>query len=269
MNNNNNRIDKMFQTKKAEGLKALITFATAGDPTIDMTKRLVLAMERAGADLIELGVPYSDPIAEGPVIQAANVRALKNDVRMNTLFRMVEGLRAQTQIPLVYLIYLNCILQYGKEAFFRRCREAGVDGVIVPDLPYEESAELEASAKAEEVRLIRLVAPTSGDRIAVIAAEAEGFLYCVSSLGVTGMRSEFRTDLDAYFEAINLVKKTPTALGFGISTPQQVKALRGYADAVIVASAIVKRLAEAPGTDEAVAEIEQFVGKLRQALDGE
>lgn len=262
-----NRIDSMFQNKAAQGQKALITFATAGDPDIGTTKRLVLAMERAGADLIELGVPYSDPIAEGPVIQAANVRALKHDVRMDTLFQMVAELRRETQIPLTYLIYLNCVLQYGKDAFFRRCRDAGVDGVIVPDLPLEESMEISDEAKAHEVRLIRLVAPTSEERIARIAAEAEGFLYCVSSLGVTGMRAEFNTDFGRYFSIINRVKRTPTALGFGISTPEQVRKLKHYADAIIVASAIVRRMAEAGSPDDMVRVTGEFVGELKRALE--
>jgi tryptophan synthase alpha chain len=258
----------MFQKKADEVRKALITFVEAGDPNLEMTGRLVLEMEKAGADLIELGVPYSDPIAEGPVIQAANVRALKNDVRMDTLFGMVQRLRAETQIPLVFLIYLNCILQYGRERFFARCAETGVDGVIVPDLPYEESGELSFAAREREVRLIRLVAPTSDDRIALIAEKAEGFLYCVSSLGVTGVRAEFKTDFVRYFSTINRVKKTPTALGFGISTPEQVRALRGYADAVIVASAIVRRMAAAANEEEAAQAVSSFVRELREALDG-
>jgi tryptophan synthase alpha chain len=262
-----NRIDEMFQARAAEGRKALITFVTAGDPNLTMTRRLVLEMERSGADLVELGIPYSDPIAEGPVIQAANVRALKNDVRLDTLFGAVSELRRETQIPLVFLIYLNCILQYGIEAFFRRCAACGVDGVIVPDLPYEESDELSASATGQSVRLIRLVAPTSGSRIARIAQKAEGFLYCVSSLGVTGMRSEFMTDFDTYFAKVNSVKSTPTALGFGISTAEQVKALRGYADAVIVASAIVKRMENASSEEDAVQQVSEFVCELRAALD--
>lgn len=262
-----NRIENMFRHKAAEGRKALITFATAGDPDLETTKRLVLAMEKAGADLVEIGVPYSDPIAEGPVIQAANVRALKNDVRLDTLFGMVAQLRRDTQVPLVYLIYLNCILQYGKLEFFKRCAEAGVDGVIVPDLPYEESPEIVYEAREYGVRLIRLVAPTSADRIARIAKEAEGFLYCVSSLGVTGTREEFKTDFAQYFKAINLAKRTPTALGFGISTPEQVRELKHFADAVIVASAIVRRVAEAASPDEAVKNVSEFVGELRVALD--
>lgn len=263
-----NRIDEMFRAKSAGGKKALITFATAGDPDLKTTRRLVLEMQRAGADLVELGVPYSDPIAEGPVIQAANVRALSNDVRMDTLFGFVKGLRGETQIPLVFLIYLNCVLQYGKERFFRRCAEAGVDGVIVPDLPYEESDELSGAAKAEEVRLIRLVAPTSEDRIEKIAAAAEGFLYCVSSLGVTGMRVEFKTDFERYFATIDKYKRTPTAIGFGISTPAQARELGRHADAVIVASAIVKRAAGARNEDEAAEVVYSFVRELKEAVDG-
>lgn len=262
-----NRIDAMFRRNEAARRKALITFATAGDPDIETTARLVLAMEKAGADLVELGVPYSDPIAEGPVIQAANVRALKNDVRMDTLFAMVERLREDTQTPLVFLIYLNCILQYGKLEFFKRCAKVGVDGVIVPDLPYEESPEIVYEAREYGVRLIRLVAPTSADRIAMIAKEAEGFLYCVSSLGVTGTREEFKTDFAKYFEAINRSRRTPTALGFGISTPEQVRELKGYADAVIVASAIVRRMAAAASADDAVHAVTEFVKELRAALD--
>ncbi len=263
----NNRIDAMFARKATEGKKALITFTTAGDRSLEMTKRLVLEMERAGADLIELGVPYSDPIAEGPVIQAANVRALQNDVKMDTLFAMVQELRQSTQVPLVYLMYLNCILQYGPDRFFARCAEAGVDGVIVPDLSFEESGEISGEAGAHGVRLIRLVAPTSGQRIERIAREAEGFLYCVSSLGVTGMREGFRTDFERYFEQINSAKAAPAALGFGISTPEQVRQMKRYADAVIVASAIVRRMAEAPGEEEAVRAAASFVADLKAALD--
>ena len=263
-----NRIDAMFAEKQRLGRKALITFVTAGDPDLTMTGRLVLEMERAGADLIELGVPYSDPIAEGPVIQQANVRALRNDVRLDTLFAAVADLRRQTQIPLVFLMYFNSILQYGIVRFFEAAARAGLDGVIVPDLPLEEADELAEAAKASCVRFIRLVAPTSGERIDAIAAKAEGFLYCVSSLGVTGVRAQFETDFDAYFDRINRVKRTPTAIGFGISTPEQVKALRGYADAVIVASAIIRRMALAESPEEQVAVVGAFVKELKAALDG-
>ncbi|MFZ5975672.1 MAG: tryptophan synthase subunit alpha [Bacillota bacterium] len=264
----NNRINAMFENRLRGDKKALITFLTAGDPDIDTTRKIVLAMEQAGADLIELGVPYSDPIAEGPVIQAANARALKNDVRLDTLFNLVESLRAETQAPIVFLMYVNCILQYGPDKFFERCATAGLDGVIIPDLPLEESDEIHDVSSRYGVYMIRLVAPTSGDRIEEIASKAEGFLYCVSSLGVTGMRSSFGTDFEEFFGRINRLKAAPCAVGFGISTPGQVKALRGYCDGVIVGSAIVKRIGEAANADEAVQEVSAFVKELREALDG-
>lgn len=263
----NNRIDAMFEKKKEQGRKALITFITAGDPDVDTTRRLVLAMAASGADLIELGVPYSDPVAEGPVIQAANVRALKNDVRLDVLFALVESLRADTQAPIVFLLYFNSILQYDADRFFGRCRAAGVDGVIVPDLPLEESDEVHSISRRYGVRLIRMVAPTSGKRIEAIAEKAEGFLYCVSSLGVTGMRASFSTDFEEFFGRINRSKAAPCAVGFGVSTPEQAAALRAYCDGVIVGSAIVKRVAEAKDAGAAVEEVAAFVKSLREALD--
>ncbi|NLT17688.1 MAG: tryptophan synthase subunit alpha [Clostridiales bacterium] len=262
-----NRIDAMFEKKKKQGKKALITFITAGDPDINTTRRLVLAMEAAGADLIELGVPYSDPVAEGPVIQAASVRALKNGVRMDALFDLVESLRQDTQAPIVFLLYFNSILQHGPDRFFYRCARAGVDGVIVPDLPLEESGEIHGDAKRHGVCLIRLVAPTSGDRIEAIAQKAEGFLYCVSSLGVTGVRSSFSTDFGEFFGRIDRSKAAPSAIGFGVSTPEQAAALKKYCDGVIVGSAIVRRVGAAENADAAVKEVSDFVRGLRAALD--
>ena len=263
----NNRIDLMFARKRAENKKALITFVTAGDPDLAATRQLVLAMVAAGADLVELGVPYSDPLAEGPVIQAANLRALKNDVRLDTLFQLVAGIRKDCQAPIVFLLYLNCILQYGRERFFQQCQICGVDGVIVPDLPFEESEEIHTVSQPSGVRLIRMVAPTSQDRIARIAGRAEGFLYCVSSLGVTGVRSEFKTDFDSFFAQIDQFKQAPSAVGFGISTPEQVKKLRGYCDGIIVGSAIVKKVAAAATPAAAVEAVADFTGQLRAALD--
>ena len=266
----NNRIDTMFSVLKQENKKALITFVTAGDPDLDTTQKLVLAMEKAGADLIELGVPYSDPIAEGPVIQAANIRALKNDVRMDRLFETVAALRKSTNITLVFLLYVNTILQYGKVKFFEKCVEAGVDGVILPDLPFEESDEIGEVSKSAGVHLIRLVAPTSKDRIKMIAKRAEGFLYCVSSLGVTGVRKTLNTDnadFKEFYQTIEQTKNAPSALGFGISSPEQVTQVKDYFDAVIVGSAIVKLVADAANPDEAVEAVSGFVGSLRTALD--
>jgi len=262
-----NRIDTMFRRQKEKKRKALITFVTAGDPDLETTRQLVLAMAESGADLVELGVPYSDPIAEGPVIQAANLRALRHDVRLDTLFRLVADIRQDSQIPIVFLLYVNCILQYGRERFFQSCAAAGVDGVIIPDLPFEESGEIHSFSQAEGVHLIRMVAPTSRNRISKIAAGAEGFLYCVSSLGVTGMRSEFKTDFAEFFAQIDAAKAAPSAVGFGISSPDQVRQLRGYTDGVIVGSAIVKKVAEAATPAAAVAAVSDFTRQLRQALD--
>lgn len=264
---NNNRIDNMFEKRLTDGRKALITFVTAGDPDLETTRQLVLKMEESGADLIELGVPYSDPIAEGPVIQAANIRALKNDVRLDKLFELVSTLRKDTDIPLVFLLYVNCILQYGEAQFFDSCLKHGLDGVIIPDLPLEESAEIYEEANRKGIRLIRLVAPSSADRIEMIASQAEGFLYCVSSLGVTGMRSSFNTNFSDFFKQINKAKSAPCAVGFGISTPEQVKELKQYCDGIIVGSAIVKKIATAPNSKEAVTSVSEFVCNIRKTLD--
>lgn len=261
------RIAQMFAEKKKQGKKALITFVTAGDPDIGTTQELVLAMERAGADLVELGVPFSDPVAEGPVIQAANIRALSKGLRTDGIFAAVTSLRQKTQIPLVFLMYVNCIFRYGTERFFDNCVRAGVDGVIVPDLPYEEKDELAPAAKSHGVKLISLVAPTSEERVARIACDAEGFLYCVSSLGVTGMRSHFDTDFEEFFARINRSVRVPTALGFGISGPEQVRKLKQYADGVIVGSAIVRLVGAAPDAPDAVRSVSEFTASLRRALD--
>lgn len=263
------RIKEMFAANKSRGRKALITFVTTGDPDIETTKRLVLVMEKAGADLIELGVPFSDPVAEGPVIQQADIRALKNSIKIDDIFNMVETLRRQTDMPLVFMMYANCVLNYNVEKFFKRCLETGVDGVIVPDLPYEEREDFAPSARTYGIKLVSLVAPTSHERIKKIAGAAEGFLYCVSSLGVTGTRKEFDTDFDSFFGTINKYAKVPTALGFGISTPQQVQALKKYADGIIVGSAIVKIIGGAKNADEALSGVSAFVKSLRDALDAD
>lgn len=240
---------------------------TAGDPDLETTRKLVLEMEKAGADLVELGVPFSDPVAEGPVIEEANLRALKNDVGIDRLFELAARLRQETNIPLVFLLYVNCVLQYGKEKFMDNCVQSGIDGLIVPDLPDEESNEIYGENIRTGVRLIRMVAPSSDDRIETIAAKAEGFLYCVSSLGVTGVRSGFKTDFEGFFGKINQYKSAPSAVGFGIATPEQVRDLKKYCDGVIVGSAIVKKVAAAAGPEEAVASVGELVRSLRRALD--
>ena len=260
-----NRIDKKFAELKAKKKKALITFLTAGDPDFDTTENIVLEMERQGADVIELGVPFSDPVAEGPVIQEASLRALQGGTTLVGIFEMVKNLRQKTQVPLILMMYINTIFRFGKERFFSLCQEHGIDGVIVPDLPYEEQDEISDIAKTHGVYNIHLVAPTSHQRIEAIAKDSEGFLYCVSSTGVTGMRQQFSTDFGAFFEAIRKYSSTPYAVGFGISTPDQAKEMKQYCDGVIVGSAIVSIIAEnKQQTPQAVG---TFIKTMRAALD--
>ena len=259
-----NRIDKTFDRLKKEEKKALITFITAGDPAIEITEKLVFAMEEAGADLIELGVPFSDPVAEGPVIQAASERALQSGTTLVSVFALVEGLRKKTQIPLLLMMYRNSIYKYGDGRFFEDCVKNGIDGVIVPDLPFEERREIAETASKRDVHLINLVAPTSGERIKKIAPESGGFLYCVSSLGVTGQRHAFATDFESFFRQIRLSAPVPAALGFGISKPEHVRQLKSYCDAVIVGSAFVKLIEEYG--EEAVEPVKRLTAELKKAL---
>ena len=238
---NNITIAQAFTTK------AFIPFITAGDQGIATTEKYIRTMVKAGASLIEIGIPFSDPIAEGPVIQAANERALSTGVTTDDIFEMVQRLRTGNDaltIPLVFMTYLNPIYVYGVESFMKRCEEVGVQGVIVPDCPFEEKQELSIEAKAHGVSVISLIAPTSEQRIKDIAADAEGFVYCVSSLGVTGMRSDIKTDIASIVQQIRQYTDIPIAVGFGISTPDQAKAMAHVSDGAIVGSAIVKQIGE-------------------------
>lgn len=228
--------------------KAFIPFITCGDPDLETTASAVRAAIENGADLIELGIPFSDPTAEGPVIQGANLRALRGGVTTDQIFGLVRDLRRDVTVPLVFMTYANVVFSYGSERFFSACREAGIDGLILPDLPFEEKEEFLPFCKQYGVELISLVAPTSENRIAMIAGEAEGFLYVVSSLGVTGTRSEIKTDLASILEVVRQNTSIPAAIGFGISTPEQAKKMAKIADGVIVGSAIIKLL-EKYGTD--------------------
>ena len=256
-----NKLQKAF-----ENGKAFIPFVTAGDPTLEVTERLVLAMAQAGADLIELGIPFSDPVAEGPVIQQADERALAAGATTDRIFEMVRCLRENTDVPLAFMTYANPIFVYGAERFMRRCAECGVDAVIVPDLPFEEKGELAPACRAHDVKLISLIAPTSQTRIAQIAAEAEGFVYCVSSLGVTGVRSQITTDLSRMIAEVKAVRDIPCAIGFGISTPQQARDMAAIADGAIVGSAIVKMVA-AYGAD-CVKPVADYVRDMKRAVSG-
>lgn len=224
--------------------KAFIGFLTAGDPTIEKTVEYVLAMEEAGCDLVEIGIPFSDPVAEGPVIQEANIRALKNNTNTDDVFEAIRQIRQKSNVPLVFLTYINPVFYYGYEKFFKRCKELNVCGIISPDLPYDEKDEILDVASENDVDVISLIAPTSKERIQMIASEATGFIYVVSSLGVTGMRSEIRTDLESILSDIKEVTDVPAAVGFGINTPEQAKNIAKVADGVIVGSAIVNIIGE-------------------------
>ena len=233
------RIKSAFENKKA-----FIAFVTGGDPDLETTEALIPQMAEAGADLIEIGIPFSDPIAEGIVIQEADVRALKAQTTTDKLFDMVKRVRERVDIPLVFMTYVNPIYTYGTEKFMKRCAECGIDGVIVPDVPFEEHDEVKGACKAQGVELISMIAPTSKERINMIAKEAEGFLYCVSSLGVTGVRSKITTNIKEMVDQVKAVSDIPCAIGFGISTPVQAKEMAAVSDGAIVGSAIVKIIAQ-------------------------
>ncbi len=244
--------------------KAFIPFITCGDPDLETTKAVVRAMVQSGADLIELGIPFSDPTAEGPVIQGANLRALSGGVTTDQIFDMVEELRTDVKIPMVFMTYANVVYSYGSERFLERASAVGMDGLILPDVPFEEKEEFAPVCRKYGMELISLIAPTSHERISMIAKEAEGFVYCVSSLGVTGMRSEITTDVGAMVELVRAVSDIPAAIGFGISGPEQAAKMAALSDGVIVGSAIVK-LVEQYGKD-AAPYVAEFVKKMKDAI---
>lgn len=244
--------------------KAFVAFITCGDPDLETTAKAVRAMAEGGADLIELGIPFSDPTAEGPVIQSANVRALSAGTTTDKIFEMVKKLRNDVKIPMVFMTYANVVFSYGTERFAEMCAQVGMDGVILPDVPYEEKEEFAPIFEAHGLELVSLIAPTSADRIAMIAKEAKGFIYVVSSLGVTGVRSEITTDIGALTEQIRAVTDVPCAVGFGISTPEQAAKMAKVSDGAIVGSAIV-RLMEKYGRD-AVPHVEEYVKSMKDAL---
>lgn len=254
------RISKAF----ANG-KAFIPFITCGDPSLEISEQLVYAMAEAGADLIELGIPFSDPTAEGPVIESADLRALAGGVTTDKVFDMVRRVRKNTDIPLVFMTYANVAYSYGTEKFIKTAAEIGIDGLIFPDIPFEEKAEFDPVCKQYGLDLISLIAPTSHDRIRNIAREASGFVYCVSSLGVTGVRREITTDIGGMIRLVKAEQDIPCAVGFGISTPEQAAEMAKLSDGVIVGSAIVK-MCEEYG-EECVPYIAEYVRSMKAALD--
>jgi len=253
------RISEAFSSKKA-----FVAFITCGDPDLETTESIVNAMAEAGADLIELGIPFSDPTAEGPVIQGANLRALNGGVTTDRIFEMVRRIRKTTKVPMVFMTYANVVFSYGTERFAKTAAQAGMDGIILPDVPFEEKEEFAPACKAHGLDFISLVAPTSKERIERIAKEAEGFVYCVSSLGVTGVRSEITADVGEMVRLVHRTKDVPAAVGFGISTPEQAAKMAGIADGVIVGSAIVK-LIETYGRD-AAGPVSDYVREMKRAV---
>ncbi|MBM7564502.1 tryptophan synthase subunit alpha [Paenibacillus sacheonensis] len=272
MGNQVNAIDAAFQRLRGEGRTALIPFLTIGDPDLATSVEIIGALEQAGADMVELGVPYSDPLADGPVIQRASERALSNArVTLVDCIEVAEQSRnAGIKLPFILFTYYNPVLQYGLERFFELVTAKGISGLIIPDLPIEEDAELRAMAEEAGIHLIPLVAPTSNDRVKRIAAKARGFVYCVSSLGVTGVRADFHQGIDEFLATVRSATDTPIAVGFGISSREQVERFSKQVDGVIVGSAIVRKIEEAvpllqspDKKQEGLAQIRAFVSELR------
>ncbi len=244
--------------------QAFIAFLTCGDPDAETTAACVREAVKAGADLIELGIPFSDPTAEGPVIQEASLRALKGGMTTDRVFDLVRDLRRDVSVPMVFMTYANVVFSYGAERFIRTCRETGINGLILPDLPFEEKGEFLPLCRRYGVELISLIAPTSADRVAMIASEAEGFIYLVSSLGVTGTRERITTDLSSIVSVIRKNTSVPCAIGFGISRPDQAREMAALSDGAIVGSAIVKILAQYGR--EAPARVGEYVRSMKSAL---
>ncbi|AMJ42115.1 tryptophan synthase subunit alpha [Anaerotignum propionicum] len=252
-------IDKAFSKGKA-----FIPFITCGDPDLETTEKLVYAMEEAGADLIELGIPFSDPVAEGLVIQEASQRALNCGTTTDEIFAMVKKIREKSNVPLAFMTYANLVFTYGLDRFLLKCKDCGICCVILPDIPFEEKGEMGDKFQEYGVKQISLIAPTSKHRISKIAAEAEGFVYCVSSLGVTGTRNEITTDVGAMVARLKEIKDIPCAIGFGISNPETAAEMSTVADGVIVGSAIVKMVG-AYGR-ECIEPVSEFVRTMKAAM---
>lgn len=244
--------------------KAFVAFVTGGDPSLDITEKLIPAMAQAGADLIEIGLPFSDPIAEGVVIQDANERALQAGCTTDKLFEMLKRISPTVKVPLVFLTYLNPIFTYGKEKFMARCVECGISGLIIPDMPYEERSEIKQVCQQHGIEIISMIAPTSQERISMIAKEAEGFIYCVSSMGVTGVRNEITADIGEMVKQVKSVTEIPVAVGFGISTPEQAEKIAVMADGIIVGSAIVRIVAQYG--DACVKPVCEYVHQMKIAV---
>jgi len=258
-----NRIDKKFKELKSRKKKAFLAFIMAGDPSLSITRKLIFELERQGTDIIELGVPFSDPLADGPTIQRSSERALKNRINLNSVFKLVKSVRSKTNIPIVFLMYYNLINHYGLRKFVQRAMAEGVDGVIVPDLPPEESNELRRVAKKNNFAVIHLLAPTSSTRrIKMVADASSGFIYYVSLTGTTGAREDLPKEISSSLRKIKRLTKKPISVGFGISRPEQVRSISKLADGIIVGSAIIKVIERNIGKNGLVKKVGGFVRKL-------
>lgn len=257
------RISETFRRLKVQDRRALIPFITAGHPNIQTTRSLLPALQRAGADVIEIGVPFSDPIADGPVIQRSSQEALSNGVSLRQILSLVAEMRAELEVPLVLFSYVNPVLQFGIDDFTREAANAGVDGVLLSDLPLEEAAEIREKLSNRSIDLILLAAPTSTDeRLQAIAESGSGFIYAVSRTGVTGARDELTNESAALVQRLRAFTNLPVAVGFGISTADQIAQVWQYADAAVVGSAIVKKIEENAGSTDLIQHVEEFVRSL-------
>ncbi|SFH55446.1 tryptophan synthase, alpha chain [Tindallia magadiensis] len=261
------RINKKFMSLKEDKKKALIPFIMAGDPDIDTTIKLVLELEKAGADIIELGLPYSDPLADGPVLQRSAKKAIEKGMDMDQYLKLIESIRKKTEVPLVGLVYVNSLLQYGWDDFGKCAEKAGLDGVIIPDLPKEARFYDGYALSPLPITEIRLVAPTSGERVRTIAKDADGFLYCIASKGVTGARNTLDEGLKTFMTQVRQETNCPTALGFGISSPEMVMEIRELADGFIIGSSLMEKLDEDVKSNKGFVKTIDFIATLREALD--
>ncbi|MDR3256260.1 MAG: tryptophan synthase subunit alpha [Endomicrobium sp.] len=254
-----NKITEIFKDKKT-----LIVYLTAGDPSLDKTKEYILTIAKNGAGLIEIGIPFSDPIAEGETIQNAMLRALSKNINLDDIFNMVLEVRKKSNIALTFMTYLNPLLSYGYDKFFKKCHETRISGVIIPDMPFEEQSEIKKFSDRYGITIITLIAPTSKERINILAKQAKGFIYLVSSLGVTGVRSKITTNIDTIVLEIKKITETPIAVGFGIATAEQAKEITKYADGVIIGSAVVKIIEEYK--ENAASKLAEYVSKIKKAI---
>lgn len=261
-----NRIDAKFEELKKLNKKAMISFVTSGYPDIETTEDIVLKIAASGGDIIELGIPYSDPIADGAVIQAASSKALENGVKIEDIMNMVSNVRKKTDIPLVYMTYFGNVYKYGTQKFIKKCKEVGIDGIIIPDLPLEERSEIVEVAAESGVYIIPLVAPTSENRIKGIVKGAGGFIYCVSSNGVTGVRSKLSSNLEGYISLVSKYTEVPKCIGFGISNAEMAKEIKDYCDGVIIGSAIMKIIEGEKNKEKMLDKVGEFVSSVKKAL---